>query len=251
MRGPLFVSLGIVAAAGLAGAYALGLFDAVPPSAPAESASVAANEPSSTAAPSAVERPAPSASARRPPDAVPEIRSPLPPPPTTATLTISSDVPGADVFIDNAFVGKAPALVENVSPGQHKISVSAPGYETVAEFRDIVAGPADIALALKTIRLDRRVAVTHRHRLGSCEGTIIATPGGLGYETARAEDASDVALTGLAAFAADYVKRTLKVGVRGVREYDFTVPDAKADDLYSFYQDVEKVRQRMSREGER
>lgn len=249
MRAPLVISLGIVAAAGLAGAYALGVFDAPAPASSAEPAAVTAGDPATPAPAEGATRPATSAS--RPSDAVPEIRTPLPPPPTTATLTVRSDVPGADVFIDNAFVGKAPAVVDNVSPGQHKISVSAPGYETVAEFRDIVPGPADISLALKTIRLDRRVAVTHRHRLGSCEGTLIATPAGLRYETSRTEDAFSVALTGLDAFDADYVKRSLKVGVRGGRDYDFTAPEGKADDLYSFYQDVEKVRQRMTEEGER
>ena len=245
MRGPLAASLALVAVAMVAGAYVLGVFDsgAARPAAPAREPAVEA--PAAPGAPDAADVPA-----RSPEGAAdtPAIRTPLPVA-TTATLRIDSDVPGADVFIDNSFVGKAPAVVEGVAPGRRKISVSAPGYETVAEFRDIEAGPDELTIALRTIRLDRRIAVTHRHRFGSCEGTLIATPAGLRYETPHAEDAFAAPLIGIGTFEADYLQRNLKVGLPGGRNWNFTVPDGKADDLYGFYQDVEKVRQRLIDQG--
>lgn len=247
MSRPLAVSLAIVAALLVGGAWVLGVFD-TPASAPAAgdapaSGSLAdeAPPPSAPRAPDAPRAPRPDARAS---DDVPEIRTPLPPPPTTGTLTIASDVPGADVFIDNAFVGKAPAVVESVSPGRRKISVSAPGYETVTEFHDVAPGPASLRIALKTIRLDRRVAVTHRHRLGSCDGTLVATPDGLRYTTGRRQDAFSVALSGIDTLEADYLNRSLKVGFDG-RTFNFTVPQERVDRLYELYQDVEKAREQM------
>lgn len=246
MRGPLAASLALVAAAMIAGAYLLGVFDAggareaAPASQPADEAPAAPAIPPAADAPSRAPDPAAD---------VPEIRTPLPVT-TTATLRIDSDVRGADVFIDNSFVGKAPAVVEGVAPGRRKISVSAPGYATVAEFREIAAGPDELTIALRTIRLNRRVAVTHRHRFGSCEGALIATPAGLRYETSHAQDAFSAPLTGIGTFEADYLQRNVKVGIPGGRTWNFTVPDGTADDLYAFYQDVEKVRQRLIDDGD-
>lgn len=243
MRGPLAASLALVAAAMIAGAYGLGLFSAGP-ARPAAPVSQPADE--TPVAPAAAAD-VPARSPDGPADA-PVIRTPLPIA-TTATLRIDSDVPGADVFIDNSFVGRAPAIVEGVTPGRRKISVSAPGYETVAEFRDVEPGPDELRVALKTIRLNRRVAVTHKHRFGSCEGALVATPAGLRYETSKTEDGFAAPLTGLRTFEADYLQRNLKVGLPGGRTWNFTVPDGRADDLYAFYQDVEKVRQRLIDEG--
>lgn len=247
MSRPLAVSLAIVAAILVGGAWLLGVFEAPAPAPVADDAPAAgartddAPPPSAPRAPDAPRAPQPDDRA----DAgVPEIRTPLPPPPATGTLTVASDVPGADVFIDNAFVGKAPAVVESVAPGRRKISVSAPGHETVTEFHDVAPGPASLRIALKTIRLDRRVAVTHRHRLGSCDGTLVATPEGLRYTTDRRQDAFSIALSGIDTLEADYLDRSLKVGFDG-RTFNFTVPQERVDRLYELYQDVEKARAQL------
>ena len=249
MRGPLAASLVVVAAVMIAGAYAMGMFDASRP--PETTMATAATAPADAPAASDDAAPVSTASPKavvRPP--APEIRTPLPVA-TTATLRIDSDVPGADVFIDNSFVGKVPAVVENVQPGRRKIHVSAPGFETVSEFRDVEPGPDELTISLRTIRLDRRVDVTHRHRLGSCEGTLIATPRGVRYETARAEDAFSAPLARIERLEADYVQRSLTIGVAGGRTFNFRAPEGNADDLYSFYQDVGKARQRVIDGGAR
>jgi hypothetical protein len=248
MRGPLVVSLAIVATVIVAGAYGLGLFDASEPAPAAAPASQPGEEAPAAAPAPAPESDRPAKGAERL-ETAPAIRTPLPAA-TTATLRIDSDVPGADVFIDNTFAGTVPATIEDVQPGHRKISVSAPGHATVGEFHDIKPGPGELMILLKTLRLDRKIAVTHRHRFGSCSGTLIATADGLRYETDKAEDAFSAGLLELETFEADFLEKNLKVGIRGGRSYDFTDPAGTADALYLFYQEVEKVRQRLLKEGE-
>jgi len=123
--------------------------------------------------------------------------------PTMATLHITSDVPGAQVFIDRKFIGTAPVTAEDVAPGTRQVNVSAPGYEGVAETLEVTPGPRDVLISLKTIRLDQSVSVTHKHRIGSCTGRLIATPEGLRYETDNKDDGFVVALTVLQTFSVD------------------------------------------------
>lgn len=249
MNRQLLVVLALVAAAGLAGAYMSGVFDPAPePAAPVVEAPEPAAPVTTAITPAA---PAATPRAETPRPAAP--RPPAEPPPpaaptvlTTATLRIDSDVPGAQVFVDNKFVGTAPATVEDVAPGQRKINVQAPGWESVAEFHDITPGARDIVISLKTIRLDQRVEVRHRHGIGSCSGTLIATPNGLRYETTHKEDAFSVALTAIETFEVDFLKNNLKVKIRGGKTYDFSDPSGKADALYLFHQEVDKVRRRLA-----
>jgi len=46
----------------------------------------------------------------------------------TGKLSISSQPPGALVFVDNVVKGKTPCLIEDVSAGQHTLSVELQGY---------------------------------------------------------------------------------------------------------------------------
>lgn len=205
-----------------------------------------------TSAPAVAARGLPAAPAGR----VPSTRSPRPSPsvapepatpatPTTATLHITSDVPGAQVFVDRTFIGTAPVTVPDITPGSHQINVSAPGYEGVAETLDVAAGPRDVMISLKTIRLDKSIAVTHKHGIGSCTGRLLATPEGMRYETDNKNDGFSVPLTGLETFKVDYLAKNLKVKIKGGRSYDFTDPAGKADLLYLFHEAVEKARLRM------
>ena len=116
------------------------------------------------------------------PSAAPE-PEPTPAAPTMATLHITSDVPGAQVFIDRRYIGVAPVTAEDIAPGSRRINVAAPGYEGVVETLYVVAGPHDVMISLKTIRLDESIPVTHKHGMGSCVGRLLATPEGLRYET--------------------------------------------------------------------
>jgi hypothetical protein len=166
----------------------------------------------------------------------------MPEAPTTATLHITSDVPDAQVFIDRKFIGTAPVTAEDVAPGTRQINVSAPGYDGVLESVEVAPGPRDVMISLKAIRLDESIAVTHKHRFGSCAGRLIATPDGLSYETDNKDDGFKVPLNGIETFKADFLAKNLKVKIKGGRTYDFTDPGGKADPLYLFHQSVDKAR---------
>ena len=225
---------------------------ATPPSVePAETAKVApplATPPTAAAPTPAAPEPGPaSAPVRR--------RAPAPKPespaaavavaPTTATLHIDSDIPGAQVFIDRRFAGVTPLTESDVAPGTHRINLVAAGHESLAENVDVVPGPRDLMFKFKEIRLDATIAVVHKHRMGSCKGQLVATPGGLRYETTDKDDTFSIPLGDFETFEVDYLGKVLKLRPRKGKRYEFADPEANADRLFVFHRDVDKVRQRL------
>ena len=194
-------------------------------------------------APRVVRRaPAPAPAAAPPPPA----EAPAPPP-DLVTLHVDSDVPGAQVFVDRQFVGAAPVTTTDVKAGTHQINVSAPGYDQYAQSIDLTPGPRDLMVRFKEVKLDAKVAVVHKHAIGSCNGTLIATPQGLRYDTTNKGDAFTVPLANLETFAVDYLDKNLKVKIKGGRQYNFTDPMGNADNLFVFQRDVDKARQRLAK----
>ena len=160
-------------------------------------------------------------------------------------LHIDSDVPGAQVFIDREFIGATPITASDVKPGSHRLNVSAAGYEGIADTIEVSPGPRDILVRLKDVRLDVKIDVVHKHRLGSCKGRLVATAQGLRYETQNKDDAFSSALLDLGTFQVDYLEKNLRVTARNGKRYDFTDPDGNADRLFVFQRDVEKARERL------
>jgi hypothetical protein len=167
------------------------------------------------------------------------------PAPALGTLLIESDVPETSVFIDRVYLGNAPVTARNLTPGSHRLNMSVTGYEGVSETIEVEAGTHTISMKFKDIKLDEKVDVTHKHAVGSCSGTLRATPQRLTYETTHAGDAFAVALTNLDVFEIDYVQKNLKVKLKDGKTYNFTDSEGNADRLYLFQQAVEKVRQRL------
>ena len=60
-------------------------------------------------------------------------------------LAVSADVPGAQIFLDRKFVGEAPLVIHDVDPGEHRLNVSAEGYEGFSEDTAVVT---ELGLAL-------------------------------------------------------------------------------------------------------
>ena len=183
-------------------------------------------------APAAAETPAPAAPAAEPA-------------PVAGLLRIDADVPGAQVFIDRQFVGATPVTANNVKPGSHQLNVSMEGYDGIAQTIDVEPGPREITVSFKQVRLDAKIDVIHKHRMGSCKGRLVATPTGMRYETTDKDDAFTVALPDLEMFQVDYLEKNLKVKPRKGKQYNFTDPDGNADRLFVFHRDVEKARERM------
>jgi len=215
------------------------------PSAPASGP--AATEPRSAAAPADAPR-----ATRRPSSPSADAPAPAAAPvaaaaPTVGTLRIEADVPGAQVFIDRQFVGTVPVTAENVKPGPHQLNVSAEGFDGVARTIEVEPGPRDVTIRFREVRLDARVEVEHKHRMGHCLGTLTATPAGLRYETADKDDPFVAAFADVETFQVDYTEKNLRVKLRKGKQYNFTDPDGNADRLFVFHRDVDKARQRLAK----
>jgi hypothetical protein len=177
---------------------------------------------------------------------------PAPPPAEAPSLSagvlhIDSDVPGAQVFIDREFLGVAPVTATDVKPGTHRINVSAEGYEGIAETIEVSPGPRDLMMKLKEVRLDAKLDVVHKHRIGACKGRLIATPQGMRYETSDKDDTFSAPLVELETFNVDYLEKNLRVKLRKGKLFNFTDPDGNADRLFVFHRDVEKARERLKK----
>jgi hypothetical protein len=160
-------------------------------------------------------------------------------------LRVESDVPGAQVFLDRKAVGTAPLELE-VTPGSHRINVSAAGYEMYAEDVDVSSGRREVLVRFKEVRLDASVEVVHKHGVGSCQGRLTATPAGIRYEASRTHDSFAAPLDALQRFEVDYLAKTLRVGLRGGRTYSFTTRDPSADALLTFQKKVDEARRRLA-----
>ena len=205
------------------------------PAAPAPAASGSAKKPR-TDVPAPAEAPVPVAPAPAS-EAAPE----------TGTLRIDADVPGAQVFIDRQYVGATPATAANVKPGTHQLNVSVEGYDGIAQTIDVEPGPRDIKVRFKEVRLDLKATVVHKHRMGSCQGRLLATPQGLRYETTDKDDAFTASMSDLEVFQIDYLEKNLKVKLKKGKQFNFTDPDGNADRLFVFHRDVEKARDRLKK----
>ena len=165
--------------------------------------------------------------------------------PVTGSLKVNADVPEASVFIDRKYIGTAPVTASDLTPGSHHLNVSAKGYDAVSEDIEIAVGTREVTIKLKDVRLNATLSVKHKHAMGSCEGSLKATPQGITFETTNKDDAFTAALTDLETFEIDYIGKNLKIKLKKGRTYNFTDPDGNADKLFVFHRDVDKVRQRL------
>ena len=155
-------------------------------------------------------------------------------------------MPKAQVFIDRQFVGTTPLTAANVKPGTHQVNVTAEGFDGIAQTIDVEPGPRDLTFRFREVRLDATLAVVHKHRMGSCQGRLVATAEGIRYETADKDDAFTASLSDLEAFQMDYQEKNLRIRLRKGKQLNFTDPDGNADRLFVFHRDVEKARQRLA-----
>jgi hypothetical protein len=219
-------------------------------SAPAAEVTPAPPGPAAAPAPESPALPTPAPARRRaaaepaPPQPL-ETPAPVVEAPTLGLLRIDSDVPGAQVFIDRQFIGSAPAIAENVTPGTHQLNVSAPGFDSVATSIEVAPGEREIVVRLRDVRLDSSVEVVHKHGIGSCRGRLVATPQGIRYETANRGDAFSATLQDLETFQVDYLEKNLRIKLAKGRQFNFSDPEGNADRLFVFHRDVDRARERL------
>ena len=158
-------------------------------------------------------------------------------------LRVDADVAGANVFFDRKFLGTTPVETRDFAPGTHRLNVSADGYEMYAETLDLGSGPHELMVRFKEVRLDEKLPVVHKHGIGSCRGTLVATTAGLRYDTSDAGDAFSAPFGSLEPLQVDYLRKNLRVRLRGGKTYNFT--GDSADALLSFQKAVEAARKRL------
>jgi hypothetical protein len=151
------------------------------------------------------------------------------------------------VFLNREFIGATPATADKLVPGSYQLNVSAPGYENHVETLELAPGARELEIRFREVRLNATVDVVHKHRFGSCKGTLVATPSGVRYETTDKDDSFEAALTDLEAFQVDYLNKNLRIQPRKGKRYDFTDPEGNADRLFVFHRDVERVRERLKK----
>jgi hypothetical protein len=162
--------------------------------------------------------------------------------PTRGTLTVHSDVAGAQIFIDRRFIGTAPATIADLEPGQHRLNVSAEGFDGIAETIDVEPGAHEMTVRFREVRLNAALPIVHKHRIGSCAGRLVAATDGIRYETGDTNDAFTAPFEDIETFEVNYQERNLRIKLRKGREYNFTDPQRDADRLFVFHRDVERAR---------
>lgn len=202
-----------------------------------------------------VTTPAPGRSPSKPRPEKPSAASPTTAPvadapakPVTATLVVTTDVPGASIFVDRKFVGTAPLTLPDLTPGTRQLKVTAEGYDGIDRAIELEPGTNPVAVTFREVRLNARAPVDHKHGVGSCDGTLIATVDGLAYETTHTNDAFRLSFEQLETFQVNYLEKNLRVKQRGGRTWNFTDKGAaNADGLFVFHREVEAAREKLAR----
>lgn len=166
--------------------------------------------------------------------------------PTLASLTLESDVPGASVFIDRAFVGNTPLTLDKLEPGSRRVQLTATGFDSVQKTIELVPGPNNINIRIKEVSLNAKTTVVHKHGIGSCEGTLTASLDGLRYVTSNKGDAFTLPYSQVETFTIDYLEKNLRVKQRGGKTWNFTNKAENADVLFVFHRDVEAARKKLA-----
>jgi len=160
-------------------------------------------------------------------------------------LAVEADVPGADVFVDREYKGKAPLTIRALSPGTHHLNVAAEGFDGYSGSVEVTGKAQTVSVRLKDVTLDVSVDVVHKHAFGSCRGRLYATPAGLRYRASKADDSFETPLSAIEELQIDYPKKNLRVKLREGRTYNFTHPEGSVDALLAFAQAVDKARKKV------
>lgn len=201
-------------------------------------------------APEPAPEPAETRPARRRPAARPAAEAPAPAAPAAEAiaLTIESDVPGASVFVDREFKGTAPLTLTDLAQGSRRIDLRAEGFEGLSRTVEVGPGAATVTMRFREVRLEASVAVTHKHGMGQCEGTLRATTEGLRYDTTNRNDAFTLPFGQVETFEINYLDKNLRVKQRGGKTWNFTDKQAQnADRLFVFHRDVQAARDKLAK----
>jgi len=186
----------------------------------------------------------------RPPETARTAPAPAAPATAPREFRVTSDIPGAYVFLNRKFLGTTPFTSRDVVAGTYQLNVQTEGRPPVVRTVDVtpdgltevaVTIPAATQTAAATAALHADVAVVHQHAMGSCEGTLRASADGFRYDTSH-KDAFTLPFASVETFAVDYAEKRLRLKQRGGRTWNFTTRASTADPLFVFHRDVDAAR---------
>jgi hypothetical protein len=161
-------------------------------------------------------------------------------------LNLDSDVKGASVFLDRQYVGTTPLKLDRLEPGRKQVKLTADGFEGIERSVELSPGSNTLTMVFREVRLNTRTPVVHRHGMGSCTGTLIATVDGLTYDTTNKSDAFTFDFSQLETFTVDYLEKNLRVKQRSGKTWNFTDRNDNADKLFVFHREVEAARKKLA-----
>ena len=144
-------------------------------------------------------------------------------------------------------MGTTPLRLDKLEPGSKQVKLTADGYEGIERSVDLTPGENPLTMKFREVRLNKRIAVNHKHGMGGCEGTLVATVDGLVYETTNKSDAFNLPYAQVETFVVDYLEKNLRVKQKGGKTWNFTdKAAANADALFVFHRDVEAARKKLA-----
>jgi hypothetical protein len=127
------------------------------------------------------------------------------------------------------------------------LKLTADGHEGIERTVELEAGDNPVTMRFREVRLNKRIGVNHKHGMGGCEGTLVATVDGLAYETTNKGDAFNLPYAQVETFVVDYLEKNLRVKQKGGKTWNFTdKAAANADALFVFHRDVEAARKKLA-----
>ena len=126
------------------------------------------------------------------------------------------------------------------------MQVTATGFDSVQKTINLEPGPNTISIRVKEVSLSANVSVVHKHAMGSCTGTLVATLDGLRYNTTNTGDAFSLPYAQVETFVIDYLQKNLRVKQKGGKTWNFTDKNDNADPLFVFHRDVEAARKKLA-----
>lgn len=160
------------------------------------------------------------------------------------SIAVESEPAGAMVFLNRDFKGNTPVVIEDLRPDTYALMLSVEGFDVHNERVEVGRArvPVRVAFEASAATLDAAVEVVHKHRFGSCAGTLAATESGFDYRTEH-RDAFELPFARVERFELDYVENNLRLKVRGGRTYNFEAPNGEVDPLFVFHRDVQAFRE--------
>ena len=167
--------------------------------------------------------------------------------PTLATLVLDSDVPGASVFVNREYVGTTPLRLDRLEPGAKQLKLTADGYEGIERAVELSAGNNPVTVRFREVRLNKRMAVNHKHGWAAAKGPWSLPWMGSPTKRRTRTTLSSCAYAQVETFLVDYLEKNLRVKQKSGKTWNFTdKAAANADALFVFHRDVEAARKKLA-----